>query len=82
MVETFTFSLMLLAFILAVGFILLYRALRELHLTMNSRLDELVRTAKQLARAEGFREGQESAGHDELSALRKAGESLDSSEDG
>lgn len=46
---------------------LIYWQLRELHRTMNSRLDELIRTAKLLARAEGFKEGQE----DHLKQLRE-----------
>lgn len=42
----------------AVAFLTVYRLLRELHLTMNSRLDELLATTRDLARAEGFRAGQ------------------------
>lgn len=33
--------------------------LTELHLSMNSRLDELLTTTRALARAEGFKAGQE-----------------------
>jgi hypothetical protein len=47
--------------------------LRGLHLTMNSRLDELVRVTKALALAEGFAAGK--ANH--LDAIRKAGEATE-----
>jgi hypothetical protein len=49
-----------------VAMIMIMRQLRELHLTMNSRLDELLATTKSLARAEGFKAGQE----DHLAAIR------------
>jgi hypothetical protein len=44
-----------------------WKMLRELHLTMNSRLDELLKATKSLARAEGFKAGQE----DHLQALKE-----------
>jgi hypothetical protein len=43
--------------------------LQELHLSMNSRLDELVATTNSLSRAEGFRAGQESR-----DLIKKAGD--------
>jgi len=36
------------------------KGIKEVHMTMNSRLDELLKTAKALARDEGRREGIES----------------------
>jgi len=45
---------------------IVYRQLRELHITMNSRLDQLISVTKDLARSEGFRAGQEN----HLSKLR------------
>lgn len=44
--------------------------LRELHLSMNSRLDALLSVTKQLARAEGYK-----AGQDEMQQLRDFEES-------
>jgi len=58
----------------AVGVLWLIAAqLRGLHLTMNSRLDELVRVTRALARAEGFEAGK--ANH--LEAIRRAGDTKD-----
>lgn len=51
---------------MVIALLMIYWQLKELHKTMNSRLDELISTAKLLARAEGFREGQE----DHLRQLR------------
>lgn len=39
--------------------IVLIKKLNELHATMNSRLDELLQVTSKLARAEGFKAGQE-----------------------
>lgn len=47
--------------------------LRELHASMNSRLDELLVATRALARAEGFKAGRE----DHLSEIRTAGRRLD-----
>jgi len=49
------------------------RQLRRIHLSMNSRLDELLETTGKLARAEGFKAGQEN----HLDALRAADRKLD-----
>jgi hypothetical protein len=49
------------------------KKMKGLHLTMNSRLDELLDVTKKLARAEGFKAGQE----DHLGALKEAGSNLD-----
>ncbi len=56
----------------AVAFYMLCQ-LRELHKSMNSRLDELLLSTKKLARAEGFKAGQETY----LSDVRRAGGALD-----
>lgn len=47
--------------------------LRQIHLSTNSRLDELLITTRKLAMAEGFKAGQE----DYLSEVRRASGSLD-----
>lgn len=63
------------AAILVAGFLatlVVMNRLQELHLTMNSRLSELLDATKKLARAEGFRAGQE----DHLSDLRDAAKNL------
>jgi amino acid transporter len=46
--------------VVALNFVYIRIRLLELHLSMNSRLDELLATAKKLSLAEGFRAGQES----------------------
>jgi len=56
-----------------IGFFVINRQLNELHLSMNSRLDELLATTTKLARAEGFRAGQEN----HLEAVRKVTDALD-----
>jgi hypothetical protein len=53
--------------------IVIIKMLRANHLSMNSRLDELLMTTKKLARAEGFTAGQK----DHLDAVRAAGSKLD-----
>jgi hypothetical protein len=66
----------LLILIMVAGVLVLYviaSHMRDLHLTMNSRLDELVRVTKALARAEGFAAGKEN----HLNAIRKAGDATD-----
>ncbi len=65
----------MLAFASGVGIVLMFiiRQLRELHLSMNSRLDELLKTTGTLARAEGFKAGQD----DHLEALKAAGRNLE-----
>ncbi len=62
--------------ITASGVVILYliaQHLRALHLTMNSRLDELIRTTKSLARAEGFEAGKKN----HLDAIRQAGDATE-----
>lgn len=59
---------------LAIGFVTIARQLRELHLSMNSRLDQLLKRTGELARAEGFKAGQQN----HLDALRDAAAGLDS----
>lgn len=56
-------------FALMLGLGAIYFQLRELHKSTNSRLDELLTATKSLARAEGFKAGQE----DHLQALRDFG---------
>jgi low affinity Fe/Cu permease len=61
------------AVIICLGVLVLFmiqRHLRDLHMTMNSRLDELVRTTKALARQEGFEAGK----REHLEAIRQAGD--------
>jgi hypothetical protein len=58
---------------LVIAFATIVRQLRQLHLSMNSRLDELLNTTRSLARAEGFKAGQQ----DHLDALRDAGSKLE-----
>lgn len=67
-----TFLLVAIACALIIIFVTIVRQLRELHRTMNSRLDELLNTTRSLARAEGFKAGQE----DHLENLRDAGANL------
>lgn len=67
-----TFLLVAIACALIIIFVTIVRQLRELHRTMNSRLDELLSTTRSLARAEGFKAGQE----DHLENLRDAGAKL------
>ncbi len=57
----------------AAAFFFVMLKLSELHLSTNSRLDELLSTTKSLARAEGFKAGQEN----HLDELRRAGAVLD-----
>ncbi len=59
--------------VLGGGMYIIVRKLNELHLSMNSRLDQLLDTTGRLARAEGFQAGQD----DHLAALREAGSSLE-----
>jgi hypothetical protein len=66
------FLLIAIACGLVIAFVTIVRQLRQLHLTMNSRLDELLATTRSLARAEGFKAGQE----DHLENLRDAGAKL------
>ena len=70
MVNTLLLSAIAAGLVIAFGTIV--RQLRQLHLTMNSRLDELLKTTRSLARAEGFKAGQQ----DHLDALRDAGSQL------
>lgn len=58
------------------AFLFIMIQLRQLHVTMNSRLDELLRTTNALARAEGFKAGQEDRNH-RLDRLRHADKALD-----
>ncbi len=55
-----------------IAFFTIYRQLRELHLSTNSRLDMLLKTTGSLARAEGFRAGQE----EHLESLKSASTTL------
>jgi hypothetical protein len=59
--------------VLGVGMYVIVRKLNELHLSMNSRLDQLLDTTGRLARAEGFQAGQD----DHLAALKEAGSNLE-----
>jgi hypothetical protein len=56
----------------ALVLVIMYQ-LRGLHLTMNSRLDELLQSTKSLARAEGFKAGQKN----HLDEIRDVGRHLD-----
>jgi hypothetical protein len=64
------------AIIVVAAYMYVVMQLRELHLSTNSRLDELLETTKSLARAEGFRAGQEDK-EDRLEGVRQAGRNLD-----
>lgn len=68
-----TFLLVAMAIGLAIAFLLIWRQLHDLHLSTNSRLDQLLKTTGELARERGFKAGQEN----HLSALRDAGSKLD-----
>lgn len=59
--------------LLCVAFLLFYikAQLHELHLSMNSRMDELLDTARLLARAEGFKAGQDDH---RMDAIKDAGD--------
>lgn len=63
--------------IFSIALLVLYRMLRELHLSMNSRLDLLLKTTGELARAEGFTAGQKDE-QGQLAGLRRAGADLGS----
>jgi low affinity Fe/Cu permease len=61
------------AIITVAGFLYVLNKQRDMHLAMNSRLDELLKTTSNLARAERFTAGQK----DRLDALRDAGSNLE-----
>lgn len=66
--------ILVLMWLTGVGFgLVIVSMLRSNHLAMNSRLDQLLKTAKILARMEGFEEGRE----ERLEAVRQAGAVLD-----
>lgn len=44
---------------IAIALFMIWRQLYALHLTLNSRLDELIRTTRELALAQGFAAGKE-----------------------
>ena len=44
------------------SFFILNKQMTELHLSLNSRMDQLLKSTGQLARAEGFQAGQQSQG--------------------
>jgi hypothetical protein len=54
-------------------------AMRTLHLSTNSRLDELLKTTKALSRAEGFTAGQEAERAERFGEIERAGHTLDKS---
>ena len=64
----------------AMGYVHIARKIRDLHLSTNSRLDELLTTTKALSRAEGFKAGQEDEQAKRFKEIAKAGESLDREE--
>lgn len=62
-----------------IALLLIHRMLRELHLSLNSRLDKLLDTTRSLARAEGFTAGQKdqkTQDTDKLAGLSEAAAGL------
>ncbi len=69
------------SFALIIVLMMISRQLRGLHDSTNSRLDQLLKTTGSLARAEGYRAGQEAGPgvggpEDRLAGLREAGKNL------